>query len=87
MDEALGYGADFVERSRVTVAERGPGPAAQDRGHPKSVLRELRSAGREYASAHTMQTPAIDAVTNLGRREPELEELAPSNHPVLPFYE
>jgi hypothetical protein len=76
--------ADAPQCRGALVAEDGIRPARQDRGRPPSVHGNLRTADDVDAPVDRMEFPRLDPVANGPGTEPELKQLPPGNHAMLP---
>src|SRR5205085_8759486 len=88
-------GDGHVDRPRVaaeppesrgrTVAEDGAGAEGEDRRHPPSLAIEGRPADGEHSGVDPMQASRPQPAVDPARPKPDLAELRPRHHPVLPL--
>src|SRR5215216_2048017 len=71
-------------RAAALAAEHSVGPAGEDRGHPFTLPRQVRSADRVNARAYRMESALCDSPSHRLGRVADRQELEERENVVLP---
>jgi hypothetical protein len=70
--------------TRVLMTQHRAGPAAQNGSNEDTMTRELRPPDGVHTAMYAVQPSAPQSVFDSLRAQAQLQQLRPSNHPMLP---